>query len=226
MKFDMKSLLKDKNVLRIVAVLSVLNLLGYLMMQNLDAVAFFIIIGFLTTYFSKNMIIVLLTAMVATNFLVMSRAKGKNLIEGLENKDKGKSVDEEEQEEEENDKAPASATEREEKEVMGKKPALDETKTIEAMHEHLDSLGANTKKMDEDHEDIAKKIQQAKQNMKDLAPLIEKSQKMLEGMGGIDGISNLMGKMGPLMNMMGGVSTGKKKKGGDNASVEGFSIMG
>ena len=40
MKFDMKSLLKDKNVLRIVAVLSVLNLLGYLMMQNLDAVAF------------------------------------------------------------------------------------------------------------------------------------------------------------------------------------------
>ena len=83
MKFDMKSLLKDKNVLRIVAVLSVLNLLGYLMMQNLDAVAFFIIIGFLTTYFSKNMIIVLLTAMVATNFLVMSRAKGKNLIEGL-----------------------------------------------------------------------------------------------------------------------------------------------
>ena len=39
--------------------------------------------------------------------------------------------------------------------------------------------------------------------MKDLAPLIEKSQKMLEGMGGIDGISNLMGKMGPLMNMMG-----------------------
>ena len=66
------------------------------------------------------MIIVLLTAMVATNFLVMSRAKGKNLIEGLENKDKGKSVDEEEQEEDD-DKAPASATEREEKEVMGKK---------------------------------------------------------------------------------------------------------
>jgi len=27
------------------------------------------------------------------------------------------------------------------------------------------------------------------------------------------------------MNMMGGVTTGKKK-GGDNASVEGFSIMG
>lgn len=223
MKFDMKSLLKDKNVLRIVAVLSVLNLLGYLMMQNLDAVAFFIIIGFLTTYFSKNMIIVLITAMVATNFLVMSRAKGKNLIEGLENKDKGKSVDEEQQEDD--DSAPASATEREEKEVMGKKPSLDETKTVEAMHEHLDNLGANTTKMDKDQEDISKKILQAKQNMKDLQPLIEKSQAMLEGMGGIDGISNLMGKMGPLMNMMGGVTTGKKK-GGDNASVEGFSIMG
>ena len=83
MKFDMNSLLKDQNVLRIIALVSVFNLLGYLRMQNLDAVAFFIIIGFLTTYFSKNMIIVLLVSMIATNFLVMSRAVGKKTIEGM-----------------------------------------------------------------------------------------------------------------------------------------------
>ena len=56
----MKSLLKDKNVLRVVALLSVLNLIGYLMIRDLDAVAFFTIVGFLTTYFSKNMIVVVL----------------------------------------------------------------------------------------------------------------------------------------------------------------------
>ena len=87
MKLNMKSLLKDKNVLRIVALVSVLNLLGYLMMQNLDAVAFFVIIGFLTTYFSKNMIVVLLVAMISTNFLVMSRSAGKKMVEGMENKE-------------------------------------------------------------------------------------------------------------------------------------------
>ena len=69
----MKSLLKDKNVLRIVALIAILNMLGYLVIRDLDAVAFFAIIGFLATYFSKNMIVVLLVAMVATNMLTMSR---------------------------------------------------------------------------------------------------------------------------------------------------------
>jgi len=60
--------MKDKNVLRIVAFISVVNLLGYVMMRDVDSVAFFVIIGFLTTYFSKNMIVVLLVAMITTNF--------------------------------------------------------------------------------------------------------------------------------------------------------------
>ena len=42
MKFNMKSLLKDKNVLRIVALIAVLNMLGYLVIRDLDAVAFFL----------------------------------------------------------------------------------------------------------------------------------------------------------------------------------------
>jgi uncharacterized membrane protein len=82
MKFDMKSLLKDKNVLRVVALLSVLNLIGYLIIRDLDAVAFFAIVGFLTTYFSKNMIVVLLIAMVLTNFFAMGRKSG-GMLEGM-----------------------------------------------------------------------------------------------------------------------------------------------
>ena len=84
MKLDIKSLLKDKNVLRIVVFLSAMNVLGYLLARDLDSVAFFGIVGFLTTYFSKNMIIVLLVAMVATNFLTVLR-KGKDVVEGMKN---------------------------------------------------------------------------------------------------------------------------------------------
>jgi hypothetical protein len=79
-------LLKNRNVLYIVLFFSVANLFSYLMMKQLDAVAFFIIIGFLTTYFSKNMIIVMLTAMVSTFILVQFKLLG-NVQEGMETKE-------------------------------------------------------------------------------------------------------------------------------------------
>ena len=61
----MDKLLNDKNVLYTVFVIAILNLLGYLMVKNVEAVMFFLIIGFLTTYFSKNMIIILIVGMVS-----------------------------------------------------------------------------------------------------------------------------------------------------------------
>ena len=76
MKFKipkLDKLLSDKNVLYVVFVLAILNILGYLLVQNTEAVAFFLIIGFLTTYFSKNMIIVLIVAMVATSLFTATR---------------------------------------------------------------------------------------------------------------------------------------------------------
>ena len=81
-KTDLHSLLRNRNVLYVVLFFSTLNLFSYLMMRQLDAVAFFIIIGFLTTYFSKNMIIVMLTSIVSTFFLVQINMLGKK--EGME----------------------------------------------------------------------------------------------------------------------------------------------
>lgn len=83
-KNDMASLLRNKSVLYVVLFFSVINLFSYLMLKQLDAVAFFIIIGFLTTYFSKNMIIVLLTSMISTFLLVQINMLG-NVQEGNEN---------------------------------------------------------------------------------------------------------------------------------------------
>jgi len=79
------SLLKNKNVLYVVLFFSLLNLFSYLMLKQLDAVAFFIIIGFLTTYFSKNMIIVMLTSVISTFLLVQIKMLGK-VQEGMEDK--------------------------------------------------------------------------------------------------------------------------------------------
>lgn len=83
---NMDKLMNDKNVLYLVFVIAILNVVGYLMAQNTEAVAFFLIIGFLTTYFSKNMTIVLLVAIVTTSIFVSS--KSRFVKEGMSNQKK------------------------------------------------------------------------------------------------------------------------------------------
>ena len=52
------SLATDKNVLYIMLVFAVVNVVGYLMMGNFEAVLFFAIVAYLSTFFTKNMVIV------------------------------------------------------------------------------------------------------------------------------------------------------------------------
>lgn len=87
---NMDKLMNDKNVLYLVFVIAILNVVGYLMAQNTEAVAFFLIIGFLTTYFSKNMTIVLLVAIVTTSIFVSS--KSRFVKEGMSNQKKDEDV--------------------------------------------------------------------------------------------------------------------------------------
>jgi hypothetical protein len=76
-------MLENKYVLYFVLFLAVTNVLGYLVLGNINAVIFFILVGFLVGNFSKNMIIVLTIPLVLTSILMV----GKRVTEGLENKD-------------------------------------------------------------------------------------------------------------------------------------------
>ena len=69
-----ETLLNDKNVLYIVAFLAIMNFFGYIILRDSYALLIFLSIGFITTYFSKNMTIVLLSTLLLTNFItVLSR---------------------------------------------------------------------------------------------------------------------------------------------------------
>lgn len=69
MNFNMRPLLKDKTVLYIVLFFAVTNFFGYILLKNYDAVIFMILIGLITSYFSKNMIVILLSSIVVTTLL-------------------------------------------------------------------------------------------------------------------------------------------------------------
>jgi hypothetical protein len=80
----------DKNVLYIMLIIAVVNVLGYLMMGNFEAVVFFAIVAYLSTFFTKNMVYVFLIAILATNFLMVSKVtyfKHLSKKEGMQNKD-------------------------------------------------------------------------------------------------------------------------------------------
>jgi hypothetical protein len=107
MKLNLKSLLKEKSVLYITLFLTITNLFGYLMKNNFKAIILFLIAGIISSYFSKNMIIIMFGSLLITNlFVVMTSYFGntsnKNK-EGFESDgkeaDKKENDDKEEKEE-------------------------------------------------------------------------------------------------------------------------------
>lgn len=194
MKFKLKSILKDKNVLYIVFFLALVNLFGYLMAGNLDAVIFFLILGYLTSYFSKNMIVVMLAAIILTNLFVSSRYLGKKpLLEGMESKENA---------------SPKPVDEAEEQAEATGKPKVDYSATLEAAYDNIDKLLSSDalSNMSNETQRLAEKQQKLMGNIAKLEPMMQKAGSLLEGLD--------MGKMtqliGSLEGKMQDISGGKK----------------
>lgn len=83
-KSFVSKLLTNKTTLYVVFTLSLLNLLGYLIMGNIEASAYFILFGFLGSLFSKNVIIILLIPLVLVNSIVLFQ-RGSRIYEGMTN---------------------------------------------------------------------------------------------------------------------------------------------
>lgn len=83
MKFNsaVSNFLTNKWVLNVVAILAIFNVIGYIVIGNVNAVVYFIVFAVLTRYFSKNMTIVLGVPLIIVNLLSL---KG-NMLEGMEN---------------------------------------------------------------------------------------------------------------------------------------------
>ena len=82
-------ILKNKYVLYAVLFIAITNVLGFLQRQDFRSLSMFIVIGLLSTHFSKNMTVNLLMAIVITNLVNSS----KSLREGMSksnDKTKGK----------------------------------------------------------------------------------------------------------------------------------------
>ena len=78
---EASKLLTNKYFLYFIVFVSAANVLGYLVSNRVNTVIFFGLIAFLASRFSKNMVVILLAALIATNLLMVN----KGTREGLEN---------------------------------------------------------------------------------------------------------------------------------------------
>jgi hypothetical protein len=96
---EASKIVTNKYFLYFMLFLAVTNLLGYLVTHKFNAIIFFVLVAVLTHQFSKNMAVVALVAVVATNFLMAN----KYLREGLENNTTTTTESEESTDDDDND---------------------------------------------------------------------------------------------------------------------------
>lgn len=85
LRTQLKALLTSARVVQLVAVLAVVNVIGYLTMGKTHLVAYFILFACMVRYFSKNMIIVLGCPLLIVNLLALHESSVFSQREGLQN---------------------------------------------------------------------------------------------------------------------------------------------
>jgi hypothetical protein len=207
MALNVKTLLKDKNVLYVVMFVSVVNFFVYLLMHNWSAAIIFTLIAYLSTYFSKNMIVVLLTALVSTNMIIASRVMGQKVVEGMSG---SKKKDESEKPEIDEDQEKKSTIENNDKgsnkEKYTNKSDINYAATLENAYDNLDSL-IGKDGIDKMSQDTAKLVSQQNKllkNLENMAPLLENAGKLLDSMP-IDGISKIQNSLGGVIGNLKGI---------------------
>jgi len=121
--FNMKSLLHNKYVLYLIVLASILNILLLANGKDFNSVVIFIIVGFLTSFFSKNMIVILLIALLFTHGIKYGnkviRKEGLEGLEGEEGQEGQEGQEGEEGEEKEDPKEGDEKVESKKKDVLG-----------------------------------------------------------------------------------------------------------
>jgi len=182
---SVSKVLTNKYVLYFVLFLAVTNVLGYMIMGHFTAALFFIVLAYLISNFSQNMIIVLGAALLFTNILMV----GNSVKEGLTNpvKDTDKKDDD----------ATKMQDKKDDKKASSIITPIDQDKTADtSIHTSVAASHEESKEEDgsdvKPHKDEAMNVMSNKRrNRIDYASTIEDAYGDLNNILGSDGIKRL-----------------------------------
>ena len=175
----LKKIFTSKIVLYLLAIYSMFAILGFLMLNQIENLTFFLALGYLSSYFSKNMIINFLVAILGTNVWASSVREG--FKEGHE-MDAGHAHLDDEEEEEEGDKKRRKAGPRRPT-VRGKASKISEKEELTNLRPSRLRRGSGNYEEDEDEDNNVARI--------DSAATMAATYKQMENVLGSGGMKNL-----------------------------------
>jgi hypothetical protein len=190
-------MLENKYVLFFVLFLTLINLLGYMMLGNLNAIIFFILVAFLTANFSKNMIVVLSIPLILTSVFMVGKVVKEGFEEMKSNNDKMKEIDRQIKDKQEklSDLIKSDSTTDEDKSKIRELNAeIDElNKEKEKLEKNKDEKSDDKKEDSSDEEKKSEKMSTMykKGNRIDYASTVEDAYDDLNKILGGDGIKQL-----------------------------------
>jgi hypothetical protein len=211
-------ILTNKLVLNIVSIIALLNVIGYMMMGNLNNVVMFFILAGLVRYFSKNMIIVLGVPLVLVN--LMSLKDYAYTVEGMttDKKPEAKKSEDKKESDSEEDKEKtagvgASNDKKSDEHFEVGRPKnggskIDYAATIEGAYDQLNSilgsdgiknLTGDTQRLMQQQADLAKSMESMVPMIEKMMPMAAKASELMKTMNtdgkGIEGLMEMAKKM-------------------------------
>ena len=188
------NLLHNKYVLYLMLFFAITNVVGYLTIGDYKALGMFISLAVITSYFTKNFIIIFGLAIFGANILLAN-----NVVEGFKKMKKKKKEEEDEDEEDE------------EGEEGGR---IDYAATKDAAYKNLEKMlgPRGVKGLTSDASKLMGQQEKMMKNLETFAPLLKKAEKMMGQFSGLSGslgnVDGLLGKLAEAKPQEGG----KKKK--------------
>ena len=218
-------ILTNKWLLITVSLVSLFNIVGYMVMGKFNNILLFIITAILVRYFSKNMLIVLGVSLIFVNLLTLK--EGFNNLEGFEKKSHDDTIDKINDEKRKSEHTPiiphdemaraknttdtsnveSSNVKSDEHFEVGRPKGgskIDYAATIENAYDDLNKvLGSDgIKSLTNDTQRLMKQQMDLADSMKSLAPLVEKMMPMAQQMQGMmENMDTNGGGMSSIMEM-------------------------
>jgi len=215
----LKKIFTSKIVLYLLAIYSLLAVLGFLLKNQIENLTFFLALGYLSSYFSKNMIINFLVAILGTN--VWAGAVREGFKEGNHESGQEGMGDEEEEEEEEPQEAfgPNKPKVRkggqrreslknlrpkrlrkhngswdEEEDEDNNVARIDSAATMAATYKQMENvLGkGGMRNLAKDTRNLVEQQKNLMKQVETMKPMMNQMGGMIKNFGGVDGINQMM----------------------------------
>lgn len=179
--FPVKKLLYSRVVLYILCILALVNLVMYANVKDFNSVITLLMTGFLVSFFSKNMIIILGVAIGVT--YVLNYTSTKMFTEGAENMNEDENTDEDiVDDEESSDKKPKKDTKK--KEDAEKEEDDDDDDEKEEFSEGGEKVSEDKQKiydnLQNDFKDFEKVQNSILSGMQEIDPLLQRAESFIE----------------------------------------------